>query len=128
MTRVDYHEAETTISAVPANGSSTADIPIPTLRKDFRIVRIYEVVLAGPSSFTVELYENGARTLLNRVMRVEGIVNHTFQRFIEGFQYMDRDVTPGLGQQATFHLTVYNNTASPADITVRIRYLPFYAR
>lgn len=127
MNRVDFHEVQHTFSFVAAGAAATYDLPIDSLRAGFSRTKIYEVVADGPSDFDLEIYEDGAYSQLNRIYRVQNINSHWVDRLLLGQQYRDRDVTLPT-QQAAFHLRVVNNTAAAADITVRVRHLPFYAR
>ena len=126
---IDLHEVEDTAAAV-AGGGGQADlqINIATLNLGLARVKVFELVGDSNSvNFDVELYEDTARTRLNRVIQILTINLHTVQRFLNGAQYRDRDVALPT-DQPIFHVRVINNDVGAQNITVRLRYLPFFAR
>lgn len=130
--RVDFWEAAHTFSNVGAGSTADQNINIQddgsgsVLRIGFHRTKIFELTLDGPSDFDVEIYEDDARTQLNRVFRIQNVADHRIERLLDGLQYRDRDAP--LLAVATFHVRVRNNTAGAANIVVRIRHLPFFAR
>ena len=116
-------EVVSTSVAVPAAGGiANPEIAIDGLPAGFAIARIFEVVGDSDSvDFDVQIFEDAARTRLNRDFDFQTAVTHLVQLLVGGQQYRDRDVVLAT-DLAEFHVRVTNNDAAPENITVRIRY------
>ena len=129
--QVDYFEEEATSVAIAGGGGTgTLDLTLSAMAVGRGIVRIHELVFDSDSvDFDVQIFEDVARTRLNRVVNVETISTHTVQILGggRGMQYEDRDITPVTGQLIVY-LSLTNNDVGAETITVRVRYLPFFAR
>ncbi len=111
-------ELEATSAAVGIGATEDLTLETPTNRQ---IVRIFDVVGDSPGSdFDVAIFEDQARTQLNRIYLNTGNNLHFVDRLLEGQDYRDRD--GGLGQTDKIYLQVTNNDVAAQDITVRVKF------
>jgi len=129
--QVDYFEEEATSASIAGGGGTgTLDLTLSDMPPGRGIVRLHELVMDSDSvDFDVLIFEDSARTRLNRVVNIENINLHTVQIFGAGggTQYEDRDIVAVTGT-AIVYFSFVNTGAGANTITVRAKYLPYFAR
>ncbi len=129
--QVDYFEEEDTSPSIAGGGGTgTLDLTLSDMGAGLGIARIHELVFDSDSiDFDVQIFEDIARTRLNRVVNMINISTHTVQILGggRGMQYEDRDIVATTGQLIVY-FSFTNNAVGAEAITVRVRYLPFFAR
>lgn len=111
-------ELEATSSAVGIG--ATEDLTLET-GSNRQVVRLFDIVGDSPGSdFDVAIYEDQARTQLNRIYLNTGNNLHFVDRLLEGQDYRDRD--SGLGEADKIYVQVTNNDVAIQDITVRVKF------
>lgn len=115
--RLDELEGKA-LGVTAAGGTAGITVETPA---NMRIVKIFEVVGDSDSDdFDVEIFEDAARTRLNRVYRNITNDQHFVDRLLEGLQYQDRD--GGDGQADRIYIRITNNAVADQDITVRVKF------
>lgn len=126
----DFLEVTNTFAAVAGGGGiDTASVDITNLSLGIAYCKIFEVHADSASlNFDVEVYEDPTFARVNRIIQTLAINTHNVLRIGDpGAQYRDRTPLFLPTSQARFHIRVVN-AGLVNDITVLVRWLPYYAQ
>lgn len=144
--RVDLWQAPYTFSSVTAGATAQHVIPVEdinwqgttkTLDLGFVQTKIFEVSIynaasvggAAGNNTDLAIYEDSSYSNIYQRVYAAGVDNSNGAvvfLFGDGLQYRDRSNAGTT--TANFYVSVKNNTAVTADITVTISHVPFFAR